>query len=318
MIKNNQFTTEKLVTPVYVDTNALLDVLASIENGFSFVEKLSTHSTRSAETKTSIKADAGTEFGIPNVLSMLKIKLGGDLARTSSGGSDQQSETERYHTYGSLLYRLREALLVHSLVKTTEQVIQEWQQIQPGDFLELRGRFRPNPFTDSLTGIDRAANLFELVANAQKSITPSGKTKSAQGNQQALQIDKAQLDAIKAVRIFFQGIVKEAERGDIRVVVVDLKSAPKHKAVASVFLEYLRDATMVELAWREYRTLARVVGKIEQSDPGIDLIRDTGLGIIDDAQISQLTTSLQIGNLPQLETKIAGPALQILPIAIYV
>ena len=64
-----------LIVPVYIDTNALLDVLASIEGGFSFVEKVTSHTSSSSEKDKSASAETGTEFGIPNVLSPLKIKL---------------------------------------------------------------------------------------------------------------------------------------------------------------------------------------------------------------------------------------------------
>lgn len=33
-----------LIVPIYVDTNALLDLLASIEGGFSLVEKVTSYS----------------------------------------------------------------------------------------------------------------------------------------------------------------------------------------------------------------------------------------------------------------------------------
>jgi hypothetical protein len=36
---------QELVIPVYIDTNALLDLIASIEDGFSLVEKVTSRNT---------------------------------------------------------------------------------------------------------------------------------------------------------------------------------------------------------------------------------------------------------------------------------
>lgn len=63
-----------LVVPIRIDTNALLDLLASIEDGFSIVEKVTPRTITTAGSDKSISAEAGTEFGIPNVLNLPKIK----------------------------------------------------------------------------------------------------------------------------------------------------------------------------------------------------------------------------------------------------
>jgi hypothetical protein len=67
---------DDLIIPIYIDTNALLDLLASIEGGFSVIEKVTTQSAQTKGIDREVKADTGTEFGIPNVLSILKLNLG--------------------------------------------------------------------------------------------------------------------------------------------------------------------------------------------------------------------------------------------------
>src|SRR5215203_654123 len=101
-MRNNM--NDNLIVPVYIDTNALLDLLASIEGGFSLVEKVTSRTSTSSEKDRSAQAEAGTEFGIPNVLSLLKIKLGGTLSAKRSEEAGEEREIERYHTYGSLLH----------------------------------------------------------------------------------------------------------------------------------------------------------------------------------------------------------------------
>ncbi len=72
----DQYSKNNYIVPIYIDTNALLDVLASIEGGFSVVEKLTTQTTQSSNKGVDSNTSGGTEFGIPNILNLLKVNLG--------------------------------------------------------------------------------------------------------------------------------------------------------------------------------------------------------------------------------------------------
>ena len=155
-----------LIIPVYVDTNALLDLLASIEGGFSTVEKVTTRSTEGSGIDRNVKAETGTEFGVPNVLSLLKLNLGYSANWKKAQEGSEQRESERYHTYGSLFHRLREYLTANSLLKKLDEGGIAWADILPSDFVEIRGIFRPNPFANSLEIMDRLIGLYKLLLNS--------------------------------------------------------------------------------------------------------------------------------------------------------
>ena len=150
-----------LAVPTYVDTNSLLDLLASLEGGFSLVERLSSQESLSADRKSEV----GGEFGVANVLNLLKLNLRGSKSTGSAESSAQNLETERYHTYGSLLYRLRGILEDEGLIKRPTDGAESWEEIGASDFVELHGVFRPNPLAESLAtivkilGIVRAATV---------------------------------------------------------------------------------------------------------------------------------------------------------------
>ena len=139
---------DNLIVPIYVDTNALLDLLASIEGGFSLVEKVTSRTSASLEKDRSALTEAGTEFGIPNVLSLLKIKLGGSLSAKKSDEFGEERETERFHTYGSLLHRLRSYLEAEKIVKVLDRNDDVWKSIEASNFVEIKGIVRPNPLAD--------------------------------------------------------------------------------------------------------------------------------------------------------------------------
>lgn len=317
-----------LIIPIYIDTNALLDLLASIEGGFSIVEKVTTQTTGTKEISRGVKAETGTEFGIPNVLSLLKLNLGYSADWKKAEDEDQKRETERYHTYGSLFYRLREYLDSNSMIKRLDDTKDSLDTVQSSDFVELRGVFRPNPLASSLQIIDRLIGVFEIFGGlsltpqqggqVSKKPTPEEKKKLQQRRREAQQ----QIKQVAEIRKFFQGIVADLQAENIRAFVVDLDTSGSKKAVAILYMDYLRDQTMTEISYKEYRLLGKVVQVVETgSDEPIDLLLGTGLGGIGKETIVELVSSfadMPGMNLPQVETEITGPAVEVVPVAIFV
>lgn len=296
---------EDLVIPIYLDTNALLDLLASLEGGFSLVEKISSRATSSRELSGT--GEAGTEFGIPNVLNLLKIRLGASLGATGKREEGDELSADRYHTYGSLLYRLRRTLYAAKGIKIYDGSQESWDVLAASDFIELAGVLRPNPLVDSMAILDRILGFTELIGKIP-------------GTQQTAKGGSAQAREIKQMRQFFQGILADLDREDLKLLVIDLPS-PTHKAVATIFTEYLRDKSMAELAHREYRVLAKIVRKIEDPNESIELLRGTALLGMGNDMLDELLgafTELPDMNLPTVAVRVTGPALEIVPIAIFV
>ena len=309
---------ERLVVPIYIDVNALLDLLASIEGGFSLVEKVTTRTAVTTTSDKSLTSEMGTEFGVPNVLSLLKVRLSGVLSSTKQSEANEQKEAERYHTYGSLLYRLRAFLDDRTLIKRPGESDDVWRSVKPSDFVEVRGVFRPNPLTDSLERVDRLVGIFEILAGSglMSSSQPSGKS-SRKG--QKGQNDKK---LMKQIRQFLKGILLDIERENIRTFVVETTEQNSFVTVALLFTNYLRDRSMTEINHKEYRLLGKVVRKIEkETDESIDLLRGTGLGGIGKETLDELWgafNQLEGMNLPEIKSEILGPALEVVPIAIFV
>jgi hypothetical protein len=306
---------DDLIVPVYIDTNALLDILASIEGGFSIVEKVTSHTCSSSEKDRSTLAEAGTEFGIPNVLSLLKIKLGGSLSAKRVEESGEQRAIERYHTYGSLLHRLRSYLEAENLVRKLDGQDNVWGLIEPSSFVEIRGVIRPNPLADSFGRIDRIIGIIQLV---------SGMNIGSQSQQTSGKGGKPHSDTsqMTQIRKFMQGILTDIEKETIRTFVIEMRSPKGATAVALLYMSYLRDQTMAEIDHKEFRLLGKVVRKIEEgSEDTIDLLRGTGLGGIGKSSLDNLLVKfnqMEGVNLPEVKTEIHGPALEIIPIAVFV
>ena len=79
---------------------------------------------------------------------------------------------------------------------------------------------------------------------------------------------------------------------------------------------------MAEIGYKEYRLLGKVVRKIEEnSEETIDLLRGTGLGGVGRETLEQLWNAfnqMEQMNLPQVKSEVGGPALEVVPIAIFI
>lgn len=316
---------DDLIIPIYIDTNALLDLLASVERGFSIVEKITMRNTQSRNSEQNFGVNGGTDFGIPNLFNVIKIALNGSANWKQGGENGEERASERYHTYGSLLQRLRTTLIENGLVREFDGSAESWDTIEPHDFIEIRGKFQLNPLTESFGTIERMLGFMELFAQMQN---PSSKSKGSKPTLVSTQpvtpnpFDKITITQMKQIHDFIKGMLDQLEKKDIRTTVIHLSNSSTHKAVAYIFTEYLRDVSMTELQYKEYKLLGKVVDKLTNANDGVDLLQGTALSGFDEATISNLVGGLNQPangiNLPKIETKIKAPVLQLIPIAIYV
>ena len=297
----------KLAIPIYLDTNALLDLLASSADGFSLVEKITTRTIASSSSGVT----GGTEFGIANVLNILKINLRASGGRSKASEAGEEREAERYHTYGSLLNRLRKILEEEDLIKKPSSP-EEWAALKPSDFVEIRGRFIPNPLAASLRMLNQLLFLWKLAGG----IGPSnrGQQNRQQDQQQARQVDSLQK--------FFEGLMKDLGNDAVQTYVIDAMVPSGHRAVVSLFLDYLRDRSATEIPDAEFAVLGKVVRNL-QANETINLLRGSGLSGLSEEVLGQLLIGFQNFRergfqIPQVVTKVEAPALQIVPISVYV
>lgn len=323
----------ELVIPVYVDTNALLDLLASIEDGFVMVEKV----TSGQRETGSENRDAGGEFGIANVLNMLKIGWHGRRTRQSTTEIGNQSESERTHTYGSLLHRLRIALRDEALLcvpSTHEQA----RDLEFGDFVELKGITRSNPVTTGLRQVSSVWALFREFFDrpiAEPSSASAGRRQSggrttqsnadlvaARNQAQGQQAAASQADLIRNVFVLLDRMTAQLEREGTQTVVFECGEIG-YQAVATLFTANLRDRFMSEILNREFRILGKVTRHLHDNDSEkVDLIAATGISGLSPQFLTSLSGTMhEMPNqfqVSEIVPFVDPPALEIIPIALYV
>ncbi|MDO8869499.1 MAG: hypothetical protein Q7V10_01990 [Methanobacteriaceae archaeon] len=294
--------------PIYLDTNTLIDLLASIEDGFTAVETRSTSNTTSTTTK--IEGKAG--FGIKDMLSFFKIDLGVSGNSASEGGIQNTSSGERYHTYGSLMNRLLNNLRNDGTIKKINDE-SSWDNVVESDFVEIQGKFIPNPFTNSLKTISGLLNMILKISNLD-----SPKAESAVLEDP---LDNPQLHMMGTMKDMIQELVDDLEGNDFQKYVIELKGLSDYKVVSYLFDEYIRDRAGAELPFGEFKMVGKIVRKISDGE-SIDLLQGSILGSneqIIEGFIEPLSGLNNEGfKLPEIFTKVEYPAMQIIPVAVFI
>lgn len=314
----------ELIIPIYIDTNALLDLLASIEDGFSTVQKVTSNNAKSNTGSIEASVGGATEFGIPNVLSLLKLNLGFSGKKENASESSEQREMERYHTYGSLFHRLRSYLDQHQLIKRLSSNTDSWTDVRPSDFVEVHGLFRANPLANTLETIDKMATLAELAATLnepKQTNQPAQRQTQLKQQKRSPESTTSNIPGLDEIRKFIRATLKDIQTETTQLFVVDLDDYPAAKVVAVLFRDYIRGKTLAEINNKEYFLIGKVARKIEQGASEIDLLQGTGLGGMPESSLAQLVgafSAIPGFNLPKAEIRVPGPALEIVPVAVFV
>ncbi len=149
----------------------------------------------------------------------------------------------------------------------------------------------------------------------------SGGVAQTKGSRQAAKYKGQQLDRIRKA---MEGIRDDMTRGDIYDFVIEFSGAPGYQIVTSLLGAYLRDQSMTEILDAEFWLLGKVAKLVSSSSKdSINLLRRSTLRGLNEEMIQQMFAAFKnIGErvlqIPELKTKVGGPAMQIIPIAIYV
>lgn len=286
-----------LEIPLYLNQKIVFDLLASINDGFTQVTKLKTASATESSLDGTIEADLGNK----NIFALLGVKLKGKTDIGHSRENNKEQEQEKIHTPSSLFNNLKSQLFKDKLVKHIEGKIDD---IHPGEFIEISGILKINPL---ITMMENMTKVLELATVMQNDGTGrKAKQKNLEDKKTITQME-AFTNSLKA-----NGMVD---------MICEMNEANGVKAVLPVYMDYFFNGNSSEIVDGKFKILGKVA-KVCNQDEKIDLLRNTSLSIFKESLLSEMLSgfnadSNQDMNIGELETNVQGPALLIIPIAIY-
>lgn len=336
-MSSSQGSPRDLAIALYIDGQRMLDLIARSEGGLTFIERLTTRT----ETSSGSTIEAAAAIGLPEMLSFLKLKgqVGGSSDKATTHTDERASD--RYHTEGSLLLRLRDAL-------SDEGLLVDLASAEPhsGDFLELRGVLRPNPLADSVKRFVRVIDLMRVMAKwsdpdaggeedgdpprvqgqskaARERAIKEAKARQAEVRRAAEAEVQRNIGMMETMSDIFSGLLADIEEGEASLFVLEPEEGSAWTGVMRLFPGMARDPSFRELSGVEVRVLAKVVSVEARPDASLSLLDGTGLGQFREEVLNPLLGAMgQLGEAGLRETDVTvnvpAPAVRVVPIGIYI
>lgn len=289
----------QLMIPVYINEKIVLDMLAIIEDGFSTVSQVSYSDHK--ENSNAQKIEAGVSTSASILSKLLKIDLKGELSHSGNCGETENTTKEKVHTNVSLLSKFRAFLTDANILKSGFDI----SNMKIGDFIEVEGELQKNPlincmdiFVDMLRMADIFAEKPQLNAKTQA---------KAQKQQQD--------ETMKKIKSFASEL---KHSGTVDFILSDSAGT----IVLSAQEQYLSNDNISEILGGHFKVLGKVIAICADKTESIDLLRKTTLSILPHDLLADMFSCLQNEdmkqyNLPELKTEISGPAVIVIPVAIY-
>ena len=289
----------QLMIPVYINEKIVLDMLAIIEDGFSTVSQVSYSDHK--ENSNAQKIEAGVSTSASILSKLLKIDLKGELSHSGNCGETENTTKEKVHTNVSLLSKFRAFLTDANILKSGFDI----SNMKIGDFIEVEGELQKNPLIncmDIFVDVLRMADIF-----AEKPQLNAKTQAKAQKQQQD--------ETMKKIK----SIASELKHsGTVDFILSDSAGT----VVLSAQEQYLSNDNISEILGGHFKVLGKVIAICADKTESIDLLRKTTLSILPHDLLADMFLCLQNEdmkqyNLPELKTEISGPAVIVIPVAIY-
>lgn len=293
----------KLILPVYLNENIVMDMLAIIEDGFSMVSEITSTSVATMSKNEKAKASFSTSELLGK---LLKIELDAGLDKKSGDEKSVDSKTEKIHTSTSLLSKFRSKLIELELMKSISLEGFDITELEAGDFIEVTGELMKNPMVNIL---EKAVDVFRMADIFSDKPELGLKKQVSAKNSQDTKI-------VKQMKLFLEEL---KVTGTVDFVMKNGDST----IVLSAQEQYLQNDNISELLGGNFKVLGKVIKVCKESGDSINLLRKTTLDVLKDHDLKTFTDvfesdDLKKFNLPDVQVKIESPAVIVIPVAIYI
>ena len=297
--------------PLYLNQRTVFDILAMMEGGLSQFESVQTTESVGQQQASRISGDVG----VRNVFAFLGVSFGGEKSGGSTATSAQQVSKEKIYTPNALFAKMRERLFAEN--KIVDKLTSD---LAPGMFVEFKTSLSKNPLIQALESIQAFISLYFTFSEAAK---PKAISKSSKGNDVGSHLSNTNATAVfNQAKSLITTLLRElTAEGSLDLI----GTAPETgiTAVLTIDKAFLTDPTLGDLLDGEYAVIGKITRSIAPSSGDkINLLRKTNFGVLQEKFLSDFTKSFEtLGDtnitLPKIVTDIGGPAIQLLPIAIF-
>lgn len=302
----------RLIHPIYLDIPMLVSFAAAIEGGLSFGTELTSEKSKSAL----VEAEAGAKFGLSNLFSQFfDVSADVQVQGTRAGQERSVEKSSRSHTEASVAILLYDRLRKDSGYIVDLQTLDAAKEVEPGALVEIAGTVEKNAIDAMIDYIDAANIMINMGSNAPE--TSQASTSGKRGGAGAGQSKSKSKSALGGIR---DALDKDRKRTPISNVLLRCTPPRNVTAVVTLRTENLRDLTLSELHKNSVRVLGKVTRVIDQGE-SMSPFENYGMALMEPEtlqEIFQKFRDMEKINFDLSEVQVKGPALQVLPLMVFV
>jgi hypothetical protein len=297
--------------PLYLDIQTVIGLLSQLEGGFSNKETVR-KKAEGVDTRD-LGGNFGVNVGIPGGPG-LSAKVGRGKARQDSAQIETLKDLEQ--TPMSLFATVRRLLDKHKMIIELRD-LEDVDNSKRGNFVEFWATLKYSPIVEALTIIKQLTGIASQLADPKRELPRARKRKGSKVDSADIsfkQMDQAMTQLIRSSSL------------DLIAEMLDVEGA---KAVMTVDPANFVGQGSTELMSAEVCVLGKVTRLLKSgSDNTIDLLRNSSLGQVERSIIETFKKgaielengSKNAGEFFKLNiiTELPAPAIQIIPVAIYV
>ncbi len=318
----------QLAYPVYLDTEMLVSFLASLEDGVSYSSEIAEHSSAAKDRE----GEGSGKVSLPSIATLLGLTLSaeGRYKRRSSAEEGVESKFVREHTAASLFNRLRLRLAETPGAITPIASADALSGLATGSLVDIQGEVIGNPLKQVLDLLAAIGPYFgleidESVPSPPRAKPQPGRPSKGGGPGRGAVPQLASLSGQPATEPTIQDLLRVLKREVERSSVLDLllEGHDGVKVVLTVSRELLTPEVEAYLIGGRFNAIGKV-SAILDAGQSINLIRRTVFGFggrqFADEMFGNFNSAMQQSGgmgLSLAQAVIDGPALQIMPLAIY-
>ena len=308
MDKENIEKSIDLCVPIYLNQQIVFDLLAVLEDGFSQMSTI----TKAQKASDLQMTESGASIGISNIFALLSVAFKSEEGEQKSTQSEEAYTHQKIHTPTSLFSKLRIILYQKKIVKSIQK-IEDLNDLSSGDFVEFKAVLRKNPLVVVFEMMKQVLELTTVFSPEDASLQKKPGTKP----------DKHHLNPHDKMAGNLDAILKDLQQSGSLEIIGEIFENKKIRAVLSTKIQFFNNRDTTDLIDGEFRVFGKVVRVIKaDSDESINLLRKTSFGMLNKEKFSTFPTALENAKdagvkIPELIVDINGPAIQIIPIAIF-
>jgi hypothetical protein len=298
-MEKNKFDSRKYSIPIYLNQRIVFDLLAVMEDGFSQLQTIKT----STSNEKSGKVDASAELGTKNTFSFLNIGVKASAEKAGKDVGTQEVSQEKVFTPASLFSKFRDNLLSKKLLISLDEEITS-SQLDSGIFIEFSGVLSKNPLTTYIDGMIKLLQTASLFVKFDNTGTDKN-------------FGKKEIDMLKKFKTTFT-----QEKYIDLITNVNIQNS-ETKVILPAQFEYFLNESPADIIDGQFVILGKISRVLPKDDEEkISLIRGTSLEFLPEDNFHEFTEAMSsVGNQfnfnQELTTSIKGPALLVIPIAVF-